>query len=36
MSCGVGKATEGWRMSFDVGEMNERLEYEQSSFSRRR
>ena len=28
MSCGVGKATEGWRMSCEVGEATERLENE--------
>ena len=31
MTCDVGKATEGWKMSCDVGEVKERLENEQSS-----
>ena len=28
MSCGLGKAAEGWTMSCDVGEVTERLENE--------
>ena len=31
MSCDVGKVTEGWKMSYDVGEVTESLENEQSS-----
>ena len=28
MSCDIGKARKGWRMSCDVGEVTERLENE--------
>ena len=28
MSCDVGKARKGWRMSCDIGEVTERLENE--------
>ena len=34
MSCDVGKATEGWRRSCDVGEVTVRLENELSSILR--